>query len=137
MLNHRGRSFVTIMIVIAVSALVLRIGIEQIMRISVMRNQADSLTTIKLISTALENYAKDNHNVFPDSLVPLTTTSPAYLDRDYLSLVSFKGYVYSCPRLEASGYRCVASPLKCGITGQLVYTVTTGGSITQESCQSP
>lgn len=122
------------MIVIALCAFLLRVGLEQVMRISILRNQADSLTTLKLISTALENYAKDNHNVFPDRLAPLTLTVPAYLDRDYSALTYFKGYVYTCPRLDSSGYRCVVVPAKCGLTGLLVYTVTTGGSITQESC---
>ncbi|MCX5697152.1 MAG: hypothetical protein NTU54_04190 [Candidatus Omnitrophica bacterium] len=134
MKDNLGRSFITIMIVIAVFAFCLRIALEQAMRISILHNQADSLTTIKLISTALENYAKDNNNVFPGALAPLTETEPAYLDRDYSSLASFKGYSYNCSRLEASGYRCVATPVKCGTTGQLVYSVTTGGSITQEAC---
>jgi hypothetical protein len=134
MKNNRGRSFVTIMIVIGVLAFILRVGIEQVIHISILRNQADALTTLKLISTALENYAKDNNNVFPEQLAPLTVTTPPYLDRDYAALPLVKGYAYSCPRLEVSGYRCVAVPAKCGITGQLAYTVTTGGSISQENC---
>ncbi len=134
MKDNCGRSFVAIMIVIGVFAFCLRIALEQVMRISILRNQADSLTSIKLISTALENYAKDNNNVFLRALAPLTETEPAYLDRDYSSLSSFKGYSYNCPRLDSSGYSCVATPVKCGTTGQLVYSVTTGGSITQEAC---
>jgi hypothetical protein len=134
MQNKCGRSFVTIMIAVASLALFLRIAIEQVMRISILRNQADASSSLKLISTALENYAQDNQNVFPDRLDALSKTTPAYLERDYATLTAFKGYLYSCPRLDNLGYRCIAVPAKCGITGKTVYVVTTGGSLTQESC---
>jgi hypothetical protein len=134
MKNSHGRSFVVIMIVLGASALLLRIGIEQLMRITIARNQQEALSTLKLISASLENYAKDNNSAFPKNLQVLTKTTPAYLDRDYSALASIGGYSYSCLRLEASGYRCLAAPSRCGITGQMSYIVTTGGALTQESC---
>ena len=133
-INCRGRSFVAIMIVLGISALLLRIGIEQFMRITITRNQQEALGTLKLISASLENYAKDNNSTFPNDLQALTKTTPAYLDRDYTAISFIRGYSYSCLRLEASGYRCVALPSKCGITGQMAYMVTTGGALTQENC---
>lgn len=134
MKDTRARSFVTIMIVIAVSALLLRVSIEQIIKINITQNESNALATLKLISTALENYAKDNHGVFPLSLSVLIQTTPPYLDRDYIGESPIKGYNYTCPKLEPSGYSCGARPVKCNITGKTIYTINTGHSFASEEC---
>jgi type II secretory pathway pseudopilin PulG len=110
MYKKSGRSFVTIMIVVALSALFLRIAIEKIIKFSIAQNESTASLTLKLISTALENYAKDNRGVYPPQVSTLTRTSPAYLDKDYIAQSPFKGYHYSCSRLDASGYSCSALP---------------------------
>jgi Tfp pilus assembly protein PilE len=134
MKDTKGKSFVTIMIVVAVSGLLLRITIEKIIKINIEQNESNAQATLKLISAALENYGKDNHGAFPTSLSALTKTNPAYLDRDYLTMSPLKGYNYNCTRLELSGYNCSASPTRCKITGKMIYTVTTGGSFISEEC---
>lgn len=134
MKDTRARSFVTIMIVIAVSALLLRISIERIIKMNISQNESNASATLKLISTALENYAKDNLGVFPSSLSVLTQTNPPYLDKDYIDESPIKGYNYTCPRLEPSGYSCSARPVRCNITGKVIYTVTTGRSFASEEC---
>ena len=135
MINSRSaKSFVTIMIVIAICALFLRITIERLIKYNISQNGSIALSTVKLISTALENYAKDNHGVYPASLTVLTKTKPAYLDRDYTSS-PFKGYNYSCSMLESSGYSCNATPARCGISGITVYIVTTGSSLITQECE--
>lgn len=122
------------MIIIATSALVLRIVIEQIIRITITQNESSACANLKLISAALENYAFDHRGIYPASFSNLTQSKPAYLDKDYITQSSSKGYSYSCPRLELSGYACYASPLRCKLTGKMVYTVTTGGSLISEDC---
>ena len=131
--NARARSFVTIMIVIAVSALLLRIAIERLIKINITQNGSDASVTLKLISAALENYAKDNHGIFPAELSLLTKTSPPYLERDYTQF-PLKGYNFSCTRLEPSGYSCSAIPVKCRLTGIMIHTVSTGGLLVSEEC---
>ena len=79
MKKRDGRSFVTIMMVIAVAALLLRTTVEQIIKINIEQNESDALSTLKLISTALENYAKDHRGAYPLDLGALTGTSPRYL----------------------------------------------------------
>lgn len=130
----KGRSFVTIMIIIAVCVLLLRIVVERIIKINIAQNESGALITLKLISTALENYAKDNHGVFPSSLSILTQTTPVYLDKDYISESPIRDYNYTCSKLEPSSYICNAIPVKCKMTGKMIYTVTTGNSITAEAC---
>lgn len=134
MKDIRGKSFITIMIAVAVSALILRLVIKQIIRTNINQNESNAFATLKLISAALENYAKDNKGLYPTNISVLTKTSPAYLDKDVMFQSPLKGYVFMCPRLEPSGYNCSATPLKCNLTGQMTYSVITGGSFISEEC---
>lgn len=135
MKSFRGLSFLGIMIIIAICGLLLRIAIEQIINISIAQNESDALGTLKLISTALENYAKENNAAYPSNLLVLTRTQPPYLDRDYIADSPLKGYNYSCLRLESTGYSCSAVPLNCNLSGRTVYTVTTGTALLEEECE--
>jgi len=131
-----ARSFVLIMIIIALASLILRIAIDKIMQVSIAQNESVAQSNLKLISTALENYAKVNHGVFSPNLATLINTTPPFLDKDYIAQPVIKGYNYSCPVLDASTYSCVAAPGKCRITGRKIYTVTTGGSLSYEDCST-
>ncbi len=136
MKNLRGLSFITLMIAIAIFSLLLRIAIEKIIKINIAQNESNASETLKLISTALENYAANNQGGFPLSISVLTQTTPAkYLDKNYINESPLKGYSYSCSRLEASGYSCSAVPLKCGLSGRMVYAITTGGSLAADACE--
>ncbi len=134
MINNKARSFVTIMIVIAITALLLRTTVEQIIKISMAQNESSALTNLKMISTALENYARDNKGLFPANLSILVKTTPHYLNQNYISESPVKGYNYSCQRLEPSSYSCSALPARCKLTGRMSYTVVTGGSLVFEEC---
>jgi len=132
--NNKARSFVVIMIVIAIVALVLRIAIVQFINFNIVQNQSNALETLRLIATAIENYAKDHQGVFPTSLEELTQVKPAYIEKEYLSLSYEKGYNFNCLRLETSGYTCSASPVRCNLSGKKIYTITTGQTLTVEEC---
>jgi len=131
----RGQSFVTIMIVIAVTALILRILIEQVVKMNISQNESNAQSTLKLLSAALENYAKDHLGAYPEDLVVLSETTPPYLDKNYNIDLPVKGYIFSCARIEASGYSCSATPLKCNVSGQRNYGITTGGIFMSEDCK--
>ena len=124
----------TIMVVVALSALLLRLAIHRIIVYKIEQNQSLAQVNLKLFSTAMENYAKDNKNVYPSSVELLTKSQPVYLERDYLAATSVRGYEYDCQRLEATGYNCTASPVNCQLSGRMVYTVSTGGLIMAASC---
>ena len=134
MSNSKARSFVTIMVVVAFSALLLRMAIHRIIIYRIQQNQLLAQVNLKLFSTAMENYAKDNKNVYPTSVDLLTKNKPVYLERDYLAATSVHGYEYDCQRLEATGYNCTASPVNCQLTGKTIYAVSTGGLIMTQSC---
>lgn len=132
--NKNARSFVGIMLVIAVLSLFLRIAIEKIIKFNIVQNESNVESTLKLISAAFENYAKDHLGQYPANFYVLTSGKPSYLDRDYLSDSPIKGYDYNCQRLETLGYSCQAVPIKCGLSGKKSYYVTTGSVITYEDC---
>lgn len=134
MRDRKARSFVAIMIVIAVSALVLRFATEKIIKINIAQNESNAQANLKLISTALENYARDHQGLFPVDLSVLLKTKPPYVDKNYVEESPAKGYSYNCSRLEPSGYRCTASPSKCGLTGTVTYSVTTGEVFESQGC---
>ena len=123
-----------IMIVIALVALSLRVLIGRFISVTSSQNESNAQSTIKIISTALENYAKDNHGVYPQGLSVLTQSKPAYLDKDYIKQSPVKGYIYNCSRLDATGYSCSAFPARCKLTGKTVFTVTTGSLLISEGC---
>lgn len=123
------------MIITAVFALILRATVQQLIKKNIAQNETNALSTLKLISAALENYAKDNQGVFPAELSILTQTSPVYLNKDYIKESPAKGYSYSCSRLDNSGYNCSAAPVKCKATGKIVYNISTGGLFVSENCK--
>jgi len=134
MLNKKARSFVTVMIVVAIVMLLLRLAIHKIIVYNMEQSQSLAQINLKLLSTALENYAKDNKNIYPDNMALLTKNKPAYLEKDYLAVSSVSGYEYDCLRLDATGYSCSATPLNCKFDGKMIYKVSTGGLIISESC---
>ena len=134
MFDRRGRSFVTIMIVIGVAALLLRLGLHKLIVFNVEQNQLIAQGNLKLLSTALENFAKNNNGEYPSQISQLTKSKPVYLEKNYIADSPIKGYEYDCQRLDPKGYNCQASPLNCKLTGKNVYTVSTGGLIITQSC---
>lgn len=121
------------MIVVAILALLLRLAIHKIIIYNIQQNQLSAQVNLKLLSTALENYARDNKNQYPENIEVLTKKKPVYLERNYLAVPSVRGYEYDC-RLEPGGYNCSAAPVDCRFSGKVVYTVSTGGLIIAESC---
>ena len=134
MINNKARSFVTIMIVVGLSALLLRTVIQKFIIYNIERNQSLVQVNLKLLYTALENYAKENKGVYPENISQLTKGSPVYLEKDYLGVSSLRGYEYDCRRLEPTGYNCSATPVNCNLTGKKVYAISTGGLIISEDC---
>lgn len=136
MRNEKARSFVVIMIVIALSALALRMLIGEVISVTSAQNESNAQSTLKLISTAFENYAKDHQGAYPANIAVLLQSKPAYLDKDYLSQSPIKGYNYNCSRLEATGYSCYATPTRCRLTGKSEFSVTTGSLLISEDCDT-
>ncbi len=122
------------MVVVASAALLLRFAIVHIIKFSISYNESNAAATLKLISTAFENYAKDHLGAFPTDFSQLVEEDPPYLDKNYIAHSPVRGYNYSCSRVEQSGYNCTALPIRCNLTGKTIYTITTGGIFVSEAC---
>jgi len=134
MSDSSARSFVVIMIVVALAAVVLRFAVLQVIRFNIEQNESNALETLQFVTTALENYANDHARAYPTDLALLVKNDPPYISHDYISLTSRKGYSFSCMRLEPSGYTCSAVPVQCDVSGRKVFIVTTGQSVAVEEC---
>ena len=84
--NNRGKNFITIMVIVAISAVFLRVVAVRIIERNTAQNKSSAQSTIKLIAVSLENYAKDNKGLYPLTFQSLTLTKPSYLDKDYISI---------------------------------------------------
>ncbi len=135
MKNSRGMSLVILMIIIAFVALVSRIAIKQIITFTISWNEANAQEALKVISIALENFAKDHNNAYPLKIDSLSQGTPPYLNRDYFTGSYIKGYNYVCPALDAGGYSCIASPTNCHLTGETIFTINTGSVIASQKCE--
>jgi type II secretory pathway pseudopilin PulG len=135
MYNAKARSFLTVIIIIAFIALFLRFSSVQLIKWTIDQNEANAQETLKLVSTALELYAKDHMGLYPQNLNALVQSKPVYINNEYIEEPGRrKGYIFSCSRLEKSSYSCSQSPSICGLTGKKIFTVTTGGSLSTEEC---
>ena len=140
--NNIGRSIVALMIVISVTALIFRFSLEYVLNFNIRQQEQNAQDTLKLVSTAVENYAKDHLDVFPDSLSELVRTDPPYIEKGYYKKINVdsrffsftKGYNYDYLKLESAGYRCLAMPVLCGLTGRNAFTVDSGNAIIKEEC---
>lgn len=136
--SRKAKSFVTLMIIIAVSALILRIIIENLINFNITQNESNASAALKLIGAALDNYAKDNRGVYPEELSALIRANPPYIDKSYVNYFktnSVKGYSFSCPSLAPSGYSCQAVAARCGFSGRTLFTVKNGGVLSTEACE--
>ncbi|PIQ91293.1 MAG: hypothetical protein COV71_00160 [Candidatus Omnitrophica bacterium CG11_big_fil_rev_8_21_14_0_20_41_12] len=134
MFNQKARSFVTVMIFIALLVLLLRLAVDKLIIYNIQQNQLAAQMNLKLLSAALENYAKENNSQYPENIDSLTKHQPVYLERDYLAVGSVGGYEFDCQRMDVSGYNCSAAPLDCKFSGKMIYSVSTGGLIIAEAC---
>lgn len=133
-MNSKALSFLALMLTVAMIALVVRFALLHVINLNVASNEANAQDTLRLLSTALENYARDHLGVFPNTLASLLDADPPYIEKEYVTLSFEKGYNFDCSILESTGYTCTAFPAQCGLSGKIAYTITTGGSMISEEC---
>ena len=90
--KNAGRGIVALMIILSVIALLLRFSLEYVLNFNIKQQEQNALDTLKLVSTAVENYAKDHLGVFPDSLSELVKTDPPYIEREYYKKINILAF---------------------------------------------
>lgn len=132
---RRGLTTLEVFIFIGIIALVASLLLKWTFESKVKENERQAFTTLKtIVSTALENYAKDHNGTYPASEKDLVSLNQTYLNRMYNGQVT-NGYAYKL-ELSPGGYNLQAVPVTCGAagTGRTAYTVTTGGIVKESLC---
>lgn len=118
-----GFTFVEILIVIGIIALLTTIAIPNLLRARYAANETAAQAVLKAVATCLEDYAFTN-NAYPNTTTDLLGTAPPYLTRDYFS-TPYSGYSF-VGALSPQAYTITATPVS-SVSGRATYVLTTGG----------
>lgn len=119
-------------IMIFILALLAAIAIPNFLQAKITASEKATVSALKSISSALESYAAQNNNVYPQAEESLLNLNPEYLPFAYNNRKVY-GYLFK-EELEPSGYKITATPLECGQTGTKIYTIETGGKLSSSRC---
>ena len=120
-------TLVEMMIVVVIIALLAAIAIPNMLRSRQQAQEAAAQANLKLIASALENYAAIN-SVYPTGTTVLMGTTPPYLSADYFTGVH-GGYTFAHSLTDYT-YLIAAYPTAT-TPGTASFTITTGGILTK------
>jgi TM2 domain-containing membrane protein YozV/Tfp pilus assembly protein PilE len=113
-------------IMIFIIAMLAAIAIPGFLKARAVASEKAAKATLQSVSTALELYATQNNNMYPENEASLTVVPPLNNREAY-------GYVFK-EELKTSGYKITAIPLYCD-EGVYAFTIETGGKLSQEACE--
>jgi len=122
---------IEILIVVAIIATICAIIIPNLFMARRTANESAAKSNLRGMSTAAETLnAAKNH--YPNDLEEFETYLPSV--KSFCSDLAGaktqqKGYEYSCVS-DVNGYTFEASPITAGVTGNIIYTITTGVILT-------
>ncbi|MCK9573272.1 MAG: DUF5683 domain-containing protein [Candidatus Omnitrophica bacterium] len=119
-------------VMVFIFALLAAIAIPNFMKARMTASEKAAMAALKSVSFALESYAEQNNNVYPQSEESLLNLKPAYLPFAYSNRKIY-GYLFK-EELKPSGYRITATPVDCNVTGTKIYTIETGGKLSEGRC---
>jgi len=122
---------VALWIMVFIIGLLAAIAIPNLLRARLSANEAAVRSVLKNISVAVETYRAANNN-YPLDESDLVSAEPPYLDRAHDQQTIY-GYTFSIS-FQPDGYKAVATPVECGMTGSKIFSLDTTGVVSQENC---
>ena len=128
---QKAFTLVEIMITVSIIAAITAIAIPSLLTMKRIANETAARSNIRILSVSAETcLASRGH--YPTSVVEfqefLSPVAVYCSDLDGATS-EVKGYNYSCDA-DASGYTFEAVPVTNGVTGNIIYTATTGSMFT-------
>ncbi|MFA4889551.1 MAG: hypothetical protein WC628_08290 [Candidatus Omnitrophota bacterium] len=117
---------------ILILALLAAIAIPNLLRARLNANESQAAENLRVVSTAIETYRAANNGAYPLSEDNLVTSDKPYLSKIFNNETVY-GYIYS-EELRSDGYRIVAAPVNCGVTGSKIFTMDSGGALSTKEC---
>lgn len=118
---------------IPVLAMLAAIAIPNLLRARLDANEASAQATLRTISTAIEAYRAANNGDYPLNESSLASAQPPYLLQSYNNKTTL-GYTVIEDFLP-NGYKIAAKPKNCGVTGNKVFVIETGGVLNSHDCK--
>lgn len=132
-LKGKGRAIAGIALGVIWLVILPMLAIPGLLRARIKANETATKETVKIISSALENYKVAHNGVYPLSEEDLLSSTPPYLAKSYDKKTIY-GYKYSLD-LSPDGYEIVATPKNCEREGEKVFIVRTGKELTERDCK--
>lgn len=109
------------------------IAIPNLLRARLNAGEAAAQQNLRTISVAIETYRSANSGNYPLNEQSLTESTPPYLPAAYNNATRY-GYIFS-EAFRADGYKVIASPVECGVTGRKIFSLETGGILSFQECR--
>ncbi len=130
----KGKGFAIAGIALGVMCLTIlpMMAIPGLLRARIKANETATKETVKIISSAIENYKAAHNGLYPLSEEDLLSSTPPYLAKSYDKKTIY-GYKYSLD-LSPTEYEVVATPKNCHMEGEKIFIVRTGQELTEMNC---
>ena len=138
-LKNKGFTFVEIIIVVSIIALLAAVVIPNLLRARLNANEEAAQSTIEIISRACERYRAAQRIPAYDPAGPPAPTNmlapaagPAYVDAGIFAVSGSQGYIFTYTPMAVVGnitqqYVCGAEPITLNITGGRTFAINETG----------
>jgi len=119
-----GNTFVELLLVVGIIAMITIIAIPNLLRARVTSNDTAAQEALKVIASGLDSYAIST-GTYPPDTTALYTATPSYLNRDFFAS-TYSGFDFQVDGLTDYTYKVSATPTGPNM-GSRSFTVNTGG----------